>query len=92
MRPPVPQTEGSCGPRRSVDSTSEMQAGSTDRGLERLVAPCASLDPGAPTARERLEEKLGPELARKLVFALAARERNEDRSPEPLRPRAIFAA
>jgi hypothetical protein len=69
-----------------------MQAGSTERGLALLVAHCASLDPGAPTARERLEEKLGPELARKLVFALASRERDEDRSPEPLRPWAIFAA
>ena len=69
-----------------------MQAGSTERGLALLVAHCASLDPGAPTARERLEEKLGAELARKLVFALAARERNEGRPPEPLPPRAIFAA
>jgi hypothetical protein len=68
-----------------------MNAGS-DRGLARLAAHCASLDPDAPTARERLEEKLGPELARKLVFALAARERDEDRSLHPLRPRAIFAA
>jgi hypothetical protein len=68
-----------------------MNAGS-DRGLALLLAHCASLDPAAPTARERLDEKLGPELAHKLIFALAARERHEDRSPEPLRPRAIFAA
>jgi hypothetical protein len=68
-----------------------MNAGS-DRGLALLIAHCTSLDPAAPTARERLEEKLGPELARKLVFALAARPRDDDRSPEPLRPRAIFAA
>jgi hypothetical protein len=68
-----------------------MNAGS-DRGLALLIAHCTSLDPAAPTARERLEEKLGPELARKLVFALAARQRDDDRSPEPLRPRAIFAA
>jgi hypothetical protein len=69
-----------------------MNAGSNDRGLALLVAHCASLDPAAPTARERLEEKLGPELARKLVFALASRERDEDRSPQALRARAIFAA
>jgi hypothetical protein len=69
-----------------------MHAGSNDRGLALLVAHCASLDPAAPTARERLEEKLGPELARKLVFALAAREHGEDRSPGSLHARAIFAA
>ena len=69
-----------------------MHGGSTDRGLALLAAHCASLDPATRTARERLEEKLGPELARKLVFALAAREHDEDRSPQPLRARAIFAA
>jgi hypothetical protein len=69
-----------------------MTAGSTDRGLALLVAHCASLDPAAPTARERLDEKLGPELARKLVFALAAREHDDARSPRRLRARAIFAA
>jgi hypothetical protein len=69
-----------------------MDAASDDRGLAVLVAHCASLDPAAPTARERLDEKLGPELARKLVFALAARKHDEGRSPEPLRARAIFAA
>ncbi|HEY2374297.1 MAG TPA: hypothetical protein VGH82_17385 [Gaiellaceae bacterium] len=57
-----------------------------------MIAHCTSLDPTAPTARERLEEKLGQELARKLVFALAAREHDEDRSTQPLRARAIFAA
>lgn len=69
-----------------------MNAASPDRGLALLVAHCTSLDPAAPTARERLDEKLGPELARKLVFALAAREHDENRSPQPLRARAIFAA
>jgi hypothetical protein len=69
-----------------------MRDGATDRGLALLLAHCASLDPAAPTARERLDEKLGPELARKLVFALAAREHEGDRAPQPLRPRAIFAA
>ena len=69
-----------------------MNAGSTDRGLALLVAHCASLDPAAPTARERLEEKLGPELAHKLVFALAAREHDDDRPALRLRARPIFAA
>ena len=69
-----------------------MNAASNERGLALLVAHCVSLDPSAPTARERLEEKLGPDLARKLVFALAGREHDEDRSPRPLRARAIFAA
>jgi hypothetical protein len=41
------------------------------RGLELLVAHCACLDPDAPTARERLEQALGAELAAKLVFALS---------------------
>jgi hypothetical protein len=40
------------------------------RGLGLLVAHCASLDLGAPTARERLDEAVGPELATKLLFAL----------------------
>ena len=43
------------------------------RGLRLLVAHLESLDPQAVPARERLEAKLGDELARKLVFALAAR-------------------
>jgi hypothetical protein len=41
------------------------------RGLALLAAHCASLDPDAPTAHERLIEALGPELAHKLVFALS---------------------
>ena len=40
------------------------------RGLELLALHCASFDPDAPTARERLDAALGPELAQKLVFAL----------------------
>ena len=43
----------------------------TQRGVRLLVAHLASLDPQAVQARERLEERLGHELARKLVFALA---------------------
>jgi hypothetical protein len=42
------------------------------RGLLLLSAHCRSLDPGAPTAQERLERALGPELAHVLLFALAA--------------------
>jgi hypothetical protein len=42
------------------------------RGLQLLSAHCRSLDPAVPTARERLDRALGPELARVLVFALAS--------------------
>jgi hypothetical protein len=45
----------------------------TDRGARRLVAHLESLDARVSPARERLEVELGDELARKLVFALAAR-------------------
>jgi len=41
------------------------------RGLALLVAHCASLDPDAPSARERLEALLGSELAGRLVTALS---------------------
>jgi hypothetical protein len=41
------------------------------RGARLLAAHLESLDPQAVQARERLEERLGNELARKLVFALA---------------------
>ena len=40
------------------------------RGVRLLARHLESLDPEAVSARERLEEELGPELARKLVFAL----------------------
>ena len=43
----------------------------TQRGARLLAAHLESLDPQAAQARERLEERLGSELARKLVFALA---------------------
>jgi hypothetical protein len=42
------------------------------RGLVLLSAHCRSLDPVAPTARERLERTLGAELTHVLLFALAA--------------------
>jgi hypothetical protein len=43
-----------------------------ERGLVLLSAHCRSLDPVALTARERVEEALGPELTHVLLFALAA--------------------
>ncbi len=42
----------------------------TQRGARLLVAHLESLDPQAVQARERLDVRLGHELARKLVFAL----------------------
>jgi hypothetical protein len=45
----------------------------TQRGARLLVAHLESLDPHAVQARERLEVRLGDELAHKLVFALAPR-------------------
>jgi hypothetical protein len=43
----------------------------TRRGERLLTAHLESLDPEAVSARERLDEELGNELARMLVFALA---------------------
>lgn len=43
------------------------------RGVRLLAQHLESLDPEAAPARARLEEQLGPELTRKLVFALAPR-------------------
>jgi hypothetical protein len=43
------------------------------RGARLLEAHLQSLDPKALPARERLEVRLGYELAHKLVFALAPR-------------------
>jgi len=66
-----------------------MDAVRKQRGDALLLAHCTSLDPAARSARERLDEALGPDLARKLVAALSAgapvRERGLD-------PRAVFAA
>ena len=45
----------------------------TDRAARLLVAHLESLDERGSPARERLEVELGDKLARKLVFALAAR-------------------
>jgi hypothetical protein len=60
------------------------------RGTALLLAHCASFDPEAETAKQRLEDALGPDLARRLVRALTA---GAPTRPEAgLRPRAIFAA
>ena len=45
------------------------------RGLRLLAAHLRSFDPNAPSPRERLEHALGPQLARKLLFALAPGQR-----------------
>jgi hypothetical protein len=44
------------------------------RGLSLLALHCKALDPYAPTARDRLEAALGPELTRTLLFALCSPE------------------
>jgi hypothetical protein len=69
-----------------------MNAAPHERGVALLAAHCASLDPDTPTARERLEDALGPELARKLVFALTGAAHAHAARSEALRPRAVFAA
>ena len=43
----------------------------TDDQMRLLAAHCMNLDPATPTARERVEQALGKELAAKLLFALA---------------------
>jgi hypothetical protein len=70
-----------------------MNAGSGNRGTALLLAHCASFDPTAVTARERLETELGAELAHKLVFALCAgAPAREETAGRGLRARAVFAA
>jgi hypothetical protein len=65
-----------------------MDAVRRGRGDALLLAHCASFDPDAETAKVRLEDALGPDLARQLVRALTAG------APvrSGLRPRAVFAA
>jgi hypothetical protein len=60
------------------------------RGNALLLAHCSSLDPAAPTALERLEATLGPELARRLVAALCSGAPARDETG--LHARAVFAA
>jgi len=71
---PNPFRQGSCAEDPEVDSESGMSAVPPmpdGRGLALLAAHCASLDPDAPNARERLETMLGAELAQRLVSALS---------------------
>ena len=49
----------------------ERQQRAESQAIEALEAHARSLDPDQPTAAERLSLALGPELARKLMFALA---------------------
>jgi hypothetical protein len=58
-----------------------------ERGLALLAAHCASLDPCAATARDRLDSQLGPELAQLLVQALSTTP-----GSRRLRARPVFAA
>ena len=63
------------------------------RGTALLLAHCTSYDPQTASARERLEDALGAELARRLVAALCAGAPvREDASVDGLRARAVFAA
>jgi hypothetical protein len=48
-----------------------LSQGNTHRGVRLLAQHLESLDPESVPARERLDDELGPELAHKLVFALA---------------------
>lgn len=66
-----------------------MDAVGKQRGDALLLAHCASLDPAAASARDRLDEALGPELARKLVSALSAAAPVRERG---LDARTVFAA
>ena len=61
------------------------------RGNALLLAHLASLDPAGANARERLEDALGAELTRTLVWALCSGSpfRAEDSG---LDARAVFAA
>lgn len=45
------------------------------RGLRLLAAHLQAFDPAAASARERLEQMVGPQLAHKLLFALAPGQR-----------------
>jgi hypothetical protein len=69
-----------------------MNAVPHERGFALLVAHCAGLDPDSPTARERLDEALGLDLAQKLVFALSSGTKSRARSRGGLSARALFAA
>jgi hypothetical protein len=49
----------------------DMQPQPVERGSRLLAAHLRSLDPTTPCAVRRLEDSVGSQLARKLVFALA---------------------
>jgi hypothetical protein len=77
-------------PADGGDDRSGMNVVRRGRGNALLLAHCASLDPEVETAKERLEDALGPELAHRLVHALTA---GAPTRPEAgLRPRTVFAA
>jgi hypothetical protein len=69
-----------------------MNAVPHQRGLDLLAAHCAALHLETMTARERLDDLLGPELARKLVFALSGGSEHRERSRSLLYARPVFAA
>jgi hypothetical protein len=70
-----------------------MNAVPHERGDALLSAHCRSFDPLSPTARERLEEEIGGELARMLVSALApSGVQHVERSRRALGARPVFAA
>jgi hypothetical protein len=69
-----------------------MDASSHPRGIELIATHCTSLDPTSETARERLDDALGPELARKLVFALSCGAANQERSRGVSGAGPVFAA
>jgi len=75
-----------------VDSSIGMTAVPHERGLALLVAHCTTIDPDALSVRERLDAVLGPELAHKLLFALAGGGSSTERGRRGLGPGSSFAA
>ena len=75
-----------------VDSSSGMTAVPHERGLALLVAHCTTVDSDALSVRERLDAVLGPELAHKLLFALAGGGSSTERGRRGLGPGSSFAA
>jgi len=69
-----------------------MNALSKHRGLALLATHRAALDAGEANARARLDDALGEELARKLLFALTGDGESRQRSGGPLDARAGFSA
>ena len=74
-----------------VDDSGGMNAVPKQRGTSLLRAHLDNMEPERPTARERLDAALGPELARKLVVALCSGAPAR-RDSAVLRARAVFAA